>query len=82
MARKERIQIEFITDHTNRSCMIVSNIRGAGLTLADISNEFARLYSGGVYAIIINNHNGELTDKISSVKVYDVYDLWEKNEES
>lgn len=82
MARKERIQIEFATDITKRSCMIVSNIRGAGLTLADISNEFARLYSGGVYAIIINNPNGELTDKISSVKVYDVYDLWEKNEES
>lgn len=76
--KKERIQIEFTTDHTKRSCMIVSNVRGAGLTLADISNEFARMYGGGVYAIIINNTSGELTDKISSVKVYDVYDLWEK----
>lgn len=76
--KKERIQIEFTTDQTKRSCMIVSNVRGAGLTLADISNEFARMYGGGVYAIIINNTSGELTDKISSVKVYDVYDLWEK----
>ena len=77
MARKERIQIEFTTDRTKESCMIVSNVRGAGLTLADISNEFARLYGGGVYAIIINNPNGELTDKISRVKAYDICDLWE-----
>lgn len=55
--------------------MIISNIRGAGLTLADISNEFARLYSGGVLAVIINNPNGELTDKISKVAIYDVDDL-------
>ncbi len=75
MPKKERIKIELDYDRTNKTVMVVSNTNGSGLTLADLHNEFANQYGGGVYAIILNTNSGELVDKISRVEVYDVDDI-------
>ena len=78
---KERIHIDFDYDRVNKTVMVVSNTNGAGLTLADLHNKFAEQYGGGVYAIVLNTNSGELVDKISSVTVYDVDDLFVDDDE-
>ncbi len=75
MAKKERIHVEMDYDRNGDNVFVVSNVRGAGLTLADIRNRLIELYGGGIYAVIINANSGEYTEKISSVEVYDAGDL-------
>lgn len=75
MEKRERISVTVDSDMHGRTFMTISNIRGAGLTLADINNKLSELYGGGVYAIILQNPSGECTDKISSIEVYDVDDV-------
>lgn len=78
---KERIHIDLDYDRVNKTVMVVSNTNGAGLTPADLHNKFAEQYGGGVYAIVLNTNSGELVDKISSVTVYDVDDLFVDDDE-
>lgn len=81
MMKNERIHIDLDYDRTGKMVMVVSNTNGAGLTLADIHNQFANQYGGGVYAIVLNTNSGELVDKISTVTVYDVDDLFVDDDE-
>lgn len=81
MMAGERIHIDLDYDCTGKTVMVVSNTNGAGLTMADLHNKFAEQYGGGVYAIVLNTNSGELVDKISSVTVYDVDDLFVDDDE-
>lgn len=83
MNKKERIHVEMDSDRNGDNIFVVSSVRGAGLTLADIHNEFVKLYGGGIYAVIINANSGEYKEKISSVDVYDACCLFgdEENED-
>lgn len=75
MSDKKTIKVNLDNERSGKPFMTIYNTRGAGLTVADINNKLSDLYGGGVYAVIINNSSGELTDKISKVEVYDICDL-------
>ena len=72
---KERIHAELGYDREGKLVLNITNMNGAGLTLADIHNKILELYGGGNYAVIVNANSGELVDKISTVTAYDADDL-------
>lgn len=80
MNKKERIHVEMDNDRNGDTVFIISNVRDAGLTLADIHNRLVELYGGGIYAVIINANSCEYKEKISSVDVYDACCLFGDDE--